>query len=377
MPQLPDELVEEVFLRLPPDEPAALVRASLASKPWLCILTGPAFRGRYREFHGAPPMLGFLYSRADGPRHKGDPAPRLVSTSKFGARIPDFASTDPDFNLVAWDCRHGRVLLVDLDYFPTMLVVWDPMTGCTRQLDGPDNFDKVAVLCAVSSCDHRSCHAGPFKMVGVVVNVSVDGDCVARVYVSSPDMGDSDEWKEPCPGLDVAADAFIYDIPAVLLHDTLHFILGYYDDSDRVGILKYSLTSDSLSLIDVPFAAHADILMAMKDGSLGIAHVDNRFTLYVWSRQIDSNGVASWTHGRVVDLKNLVPIRNPKRRPILIGSMEGSDIIFVKTDLGVYEIDLKTLEWKERMKGGNFYSLFPYMSFYNPPERVIPGDAAR
>ncbi|XP_040250754.2 uncharacterized protein [Aegilops tauschii subsp. strangulata] len=378
MPQLPDELVEEIFLRLPKDEPAALVRASLASKPWLALLTGPAFRGRYREFHDAPPMLGFLYSRADGSGHKGDPAPRLVSTSKFGARIPDFASTDPDFDLIAWDCRHGRVLLGDAYFSPRLLVVWDAMTGCTRQLVGLEYFNEIAVLCAVSGCDHRSCHAGPFKMVGVVVNISVDGGCVARVYVSSPDMGDSDEWKEPCPGLDVAADAlFIYDIPAVLLHDAPHFILGYHDDNDRVGILKYSLTSDSLSLIDVPFAAHADILMAMKDGSLGLAHVDSRLTLYVWSRQIDSNGVASWTHGRVVDLKNLIPIKNTKRRPIPIGSVEGRDIIFVKTDLGVYEIDLKKLEWKERMKGEDVYSLIPYMSLYNPPERMIPGDASR
>ncbi|KAF7046128.1 hypothetical protein CFC21_055178 [Triticum aestivum] len=376
MPQLPDELLEEIFLRLPPDEPAALVRASLASKPWLALLTGTAFRGRYREFHGAPPMLGFLYSVFDVSGHEGDPAPLLVSTSKFRARIPDFASTDQDFDLVVWDCRHGRVLLGDADLSSRLLVVWDPMTGCTRQLDGPDDIGKIAVLCAVSGCDHRSCHAGPFKLVCVAVDDSVDGEHVARVCVSSPDMGDSDEWKEQCPGLDVAADAFIYDIPAVLLHDALHFILGYYDDN-RVGILKYSLASDSLSLIDVSFAARADILMAMKDGSLGIAHVDSRLTLYVWSRQIDSNGVASWTHGRVVDLKNNIPIKNPKRIPSLIGSVEGSDIIFVNTGHCVYEIDLKTLEWKERMKGRNFHCLIPYMSFYNPPERMIPGDASR
>ncbi|XP_037459394.1 uncharacterized protein LOC119330385 isoform X2 [Triticum dicoccoides] len=325
MPQLLDELVEEVFLRLPPDDPAALVRASLASKPWLALLTGPAFRGRYREFHGAPPMLGFLYSRADGSGHKGDPAPRLVSTSKFGARIPDFASTDPDFDLIAWDCRHGRVLLGDASLSPRPLVVWDPMTGCTQQLVGLDCFNGIAVLCAVSGCDHHSCHAGPFKTVGVGVDISEDGERVARVFVSSPDIGDwskldTDEWEEPCLGLDLSADAFICSMQAVLINDALHFKLGYYDDYDH-------------------------------DGSLGLAHVDSRLTLYVWSRQVDSNGVASWTHGRVVDLKNLIPIKNPKRRPRLIGSVEGRDIIFVNTDVGVYQIDLKTLECKELMKG--------------------------
>ncbi|KAK1642182.1 hypothetical protein QYE76_059987 [Lolium multiflorum] len=61
-PPLPEELLEEIFLRLPPDEPAWLVRASLASKLWLGLVTGPAFHRRYRDFHGAPPMLGFFHS---------------------------------------------------------------------------------------------------------------------------------------------------------------------------------------------------------------------------------------------------------------------------------------------------------------------------
>ncbi|XBI76423.1 hypothetical protein VPH35_069663 [Triticum aestivum] len=276
-------------------------------------------------------MLGFLYSRPGRFGHEVDPAPRFVSTFKLGARIPDFASTAPGFDfLVAWDCRHGRVAMIE-----------------------------IVVLCVVCGCDHRSCHAGPFKMVCVAVDMSVDGE----------------RWKEPCSGLDLAADAFIRHMPSVLVNDALHFKLGYQDDNDHVGILKYNLTSGSLPLIDVPLAARADIFMPMKDGSLGIAHVDSRLTLYVWSRQIDSNGVASWTHGRVVDLKNLTPIKN-SRRPRLIGSVEGRDIIFVNTELGVYEIDLKTLMWKERMKGGNFHSSIPYMSFYNLLERVTLGDAA-
>ena len=126
-------------------------------------------------------------------------------------------------------------------------------------------------------------------------------------------------------------------------------MLRHYEDYRRVGILKYSLTSDSLSLIDVPFAARADILMAMKDGSLGFAHVDSRLTLCVWSRHISSDGVASWTHHSVVDLNNLLPIEDPEKRPRLIGSVEGGDILFVNIDFGVYEIHLMTLEWKEHL----------------------------
>ncbi|XP_037461742.1 uncharacterized protein LOC119332689 [Triticum dicoccoides] len=266
------------------------------------------------------------------------------------------------------------------------------MTGCTRELDGsclPDSFE-LAVLCAVSGCDHRACHAAPFRVVCVGLNYSEEGECVAVACVSSPDTGDWSkpcpdfwsEWDERCPGLDLvaAADAFMRPMPSVLVNGALHFLLGYENDNARVGILKYSLSSDSLSLIDAPLAEsvvfHDPMLMAMKDGSLGFAHLD-RLILYVWSRKIDSDGGASWARGTVVHLKCLLPMEDPKSEPILIGSVEGGDIIFVNTDLGVYQIDLKTLECKELMKGRNFYSLIPYMSFYNPPERVIPGDAAR
>ena len=78
-----------------------------------------------------------------------------------------------------------------------------------------------------------------------------------------------------------------------------------------------------------------------------------------------SDGVASWTQPRIIDLKNLLPIQNPSGRIKLIGSLEGSDIIFVTTDLGIYEINIKSQQWKKLWKNENIFALIPYMSFYN------------
>ena len=129
-PTLPDELLEEVFLRLPPDEPACLVRASLASKLWLDLLTGPAFRSRYTELHGAPPMLGFLLSYLDREKRPARPTFRLHHhKSDWGQRKYE-----------TLDCRHGRVLLADKYVGFGELAVWDPMTGCRRLLNAPDEF---------------------------------------------------------------------------------------------------------------------------------------------------------------------------------------------------------------------------------------------
>jgi len=54
-----EALVEAFLLRLPPDDPASLVRASLVCKLWRRILADRGFRHRFCELHRRPPMLGF------------------------------------------------------------------------------------------------------------------------------------------------------------------------------------------------------------------------------------------------------------------------------------------------------------------------------
>ncbi|XBI86406.1 hypothetical protein VPH35_094373 [Triticum aestivum] len=386
-PSLPGELLEEIFLRLPPDEPACLVRASLSSKFWLGLLSGPRFRGRYHDHHGAPPMLGFLrgfWLEGCHRREKG-PVPRFTSTAKFGARIPDDEWDHSDYS--AWDCRHGRVLLGDA--YSCELLVWDPMTGCRRGVDWPNLVDDsrgVAVLCAMRGCDHRTCHAAPFQVVFVGVEMGEDedvDDCAAFACVSLPETGDwskpcppSDQWGEPCPLLHLPAEAFIEPIPPVLIEEALHFMIqSLKDDSEE--ILKYDFSSNSLSLIGAPIQDHeivsSSILMAMEDGSLGYAYV-NGSTLYLWSRLMDSNGVASWSQRTIINLMNLLPIQNPVERITVVGSVEGGDVVFVTTVLGIYEINVDSQRWKKLGKRENLDAVIPYMSFYNRQERVMPGD---
>lgn len=62
----------------------------------------------------------------------------------------------------------------------------------------------------------------------------------------------------------------------------------------------------------------------------------------------------------------------PVKRLILVGSVEGGDIIFVTTELGIYKINLKSLEWKKIWKKEDFRTVVPYMSFYYPKERANP-----
>ncbi|XP_048572848.1 uncharacterized protein LOC125553114 [Triticum urartu] len=381
---LPDDLLEEIFLRLPPDEPGCLVRASLASKLWLGLLSGDRFRGRYREFHGAPPMLGFLRS---WPPYSGQGVPDFVSTTKFGLDIPDDGWWGLNYRPL--DCRHGRVVLAG----GTGFVVWDPMTDNRMKLEAPDEYIRAAshgaaMLCG---CDHRACHQSPFGVVFVYLHegegeddfIASAGGCVSEPAEWSKLCPDVHQWSEAGSDIHLEGRPWLYPSPPVLAQDALHFMLS--SDDYLIQILKYDfdLSSCCLSLIDAPLdLIDADlILLAMEDGSLGVAQVGG-FTLYRWSRQMGSDGVASWTQLTIIDLEKLLPIQNPKSLrwkeiPELVGSVEGSDTIFVTMDLGIYEINLKTLRWKSLCKGEKFRrlitntrALIPYMSFYNPQERA-------
>ncbi|KAM0891846.1 hypothetical protein ACQ4PT_026136 [Festuca glaucescens] len=284
-PALMEDILEQIFLHLPPDEPACLVRASLASKIWFALLTGPRFRSRYREHHDAPPMLGILKSTPWGctPPKEGDPAtvPPFVSTTGFRARVPDDGWGHR--NYTAWDCRHGRVLVGENNELlegPKKLAVWDPMTGRRRELQEPEvvcsyGLCAAAVLCAVSGCDHLACHEGPFQVVFFSLHDDGGDDFVARVCVSLETRDCSKpcsdfhrtELSGPCPGVSVRGDVYIIPRPPVLVNNALHFQLdqeGGYEE-----ILKYDLSSNCLSLIYAPKAgankAGVSILMAMED----------------------------------------------------------------------------------------------------------------
>ncbi|XBH74814.1 hypothetical protein VPH35_101692 [Triticum aestivum] len=321
-------------------------------------------------------MLGFIYALSSYAEPEEDePVPRFVSTTEFVARVPD----DDLADYIALDCRHGRVLLGDrATHNP--LVVWDPKAGCLTKMQAPKGQNRTtgaAVLCVVAGCDHCACHHGPFQVV--FFGMSVDGaHCVIHLSVfSSETLG----WSEPqpCPGLDLGNDAFIKPASPVAIQGALYFMQASLEDDHITGFLKYDLGSNCLSLIDAPMRGSliigANVLMAMEDDSLGFAQV-KRLTIYLWSRHLGSDGVTSWTHPRIIDLKNLLPIQNPSRRIQLIGSLEGSDIIFVTTHLGIYELNLKSLRWKKLWKTKNVWRLIPYMGFPNPQERMISCDAA-
>ncbi|TVU40351.1 hypothetical protein EJB05_13812, partial [Eragrostis curvula] len=139
---LMDEIVEEVFLRFPPDDPKRFLRAALVCKRWSRIASDPVFLRRFREIHRTAPMLGFFYN-----------------FDIFSFFTPTCSFRPPCRNGTVIDSRHGRVLLHlrSRDYSKPQLdnafVVWDPITNARRKLPMlPQSMRagnwNAAILCA-------------------------------------------------------------------------------------------------------------------------------------------------------------------------------------------------------------------------------------
>ncbi|KAF7059692.1 hypothetical protein CFC21_066560 [Triticum aestivum] len=247
------ELVEEVLIRIPPDDPAGLIRASLVCKAWCGLVSGHAFRSHYRVFHKTPPILGFLQSWEE----EGQ---RFVPTTRFRPR-----NCKPlDSSVLG--CRHGRVLLMcyydgyadadeneEEDYYEEYeaMVVWDPLSGRRTKLHNPDIFNPLingtnysaTVLCAADGCNHDACNLAPFLVAFVVLDYKVtERRPCGRLYTHQrPRSG---------PHRPLFTSALLEHLepvwPGVLVGQALHFLIDRYEGDGC--IIKCDLGSHRLSL---------------------------------------------------------------------------------------------------------------------------------
>ncbi|KAF8731323.1 hypothetical protein HU200_016377 [Digitaria exilis] len=344
-PPLMEELMEEILLRVPPDEPAHLFRMALVCKPWRRILSNRGFLRRYRTFHRAPPLLGYLHNLGEGP------IPPFVSTTAASLFSP------PPLGGYWWalDCRHGRVLIHSRQAgLGEHLVVWDPISGDTKRIGMPpypDTSCAGAVLCAVDGCDHLDCHDGPFLVVFVGTDSSDEGpDTCAVVYSSETGV-----WGA---SVSTAAGDDVESKPSLLIGDALYFTL-------QNGVLKYDLGRHELSEIEPPGVC-GSIFMEVEDGVLGfVAESDN--CIYKWLWQADANGTGRWEKHMVMELETVLPRPARCTSYEVIALVEGTDAIFVSGSVvGVFTLDLKSKKVNWVGKCAPYYVILPYRSFYPP-----------
>jgi hypothetical protein len=378
---LADDVTAEILLRLPPDEPEHLFRAALVCKPWLRIICDPGFRRLYREFHGAPPLLGFLHRLMV---LQGNPPARFASTTS----VPEF----PHLGTRPLDCRHGRVLV----HMRPGYLVWDPVTGERHRLPPePEDMEwliySAAVLCAAAGCDHLDCRGGPFHVVFAATHERKD---IIQASVYSSETG---AWSVPV-SLDNTCEPYARHVQregretsfglmyTPYLQPRRGAVVGdavYFTIREGNGIVKYDLGKDRLSMIDPPTPdVYYIALMAMENNtSLGFAYMKDS-SLHVWSRKVDTEEAAEWVQCRVVEPEKAIPVANPVDKPyvasfakslvntadepFVVGFAEGVDVVFISSGAGLFTIKLSSGKVKKVDEPGEHFSVLPYMSFYLP-----------
>lgn len=317
-----EELVEEVLVRLPLDDPESLVRADLVCRKWALAVSGAGFRSQFREFHHrGPPMLGCITAvdrsryvdpeeGADGEDSDGEDGDgedfedsevisRFHSTSTFR---PLLRASRLGWHRHAVDSSHGRVLLYPMrqrgafENLPR-LWVWCPITGeelqlpLVRRCPYPERWS-AALVCAADAeagggaCDHLDgCHRRPF----LVVLVGTDQDGTFSCVYSSANGA----WGDPTSAQIPRSRDWLETVPPARVGNALYFL---YRGSAR--ILRYDVAARGFSVIDRPPQCSVDfqgsaVLMSMEDGTLGFAAV-HEYILRLWAREVGADGKAAW-----------------------------------------------------------------------------------
>ncbi|XP_044392391.1 uncharacterized protein [Triticum aestivum] len=362
-PVIPDELVEEILIRLPPDDPACLLRASLVCKDWGGILSRPAFRRRLHELHQTPPVLGFLHVEAS------ERTPCFVPTiaSSFSPAAPDHRSWS------ALDCRHGRALFVSegQDRYARELLVWEPITGAQQRLPVPVAFEwsysylTAAVFCAADGCDHRDCLGGPFRVLFVLSvgddEVFSDDDdaygTLASVYWSETGTWGELTW--------IYRDWSIFEFTYsnVLVGSSVFYFICFLE----YDLSRHALNEFSFRPPDNYYGCIYNLVLA-EDGGLGIIQ-DLDPQLKLWTREASDGTDEQWVLTWVIDLGNLLPTSarlNEDYRVHVMGFAEGANAIVVNTVDGVFTVELQSDHVRKVCSDHGFGNLIPVVSFYTP-----------
>ncbi|WVZ61626.1 hypothetical protein U9M48_011474 [Paspalum notatum var. saurae] len=349
---LMEEVVEEILLRLPPDDPASLLRAAVVCRQWCRVISAPGFRRRFAQRHRSPPMLGFL----DWSEYEHG---RTFSVARF-VPTPFRPRRTEHRDRRAVDARHGRVLLTDKDTpGQNTLEVWDPITDGLWQLPAvalpqPINWNAAVVCAAHGACGHQDCRREPFL---VVLLDSATANIRARVFSS-----DSAVWSKPTYGPPSPEYGFAIT-PAALAGNALYFVVD-------AGILEYNLATQITTMIHVPPKTSYDavVLTTTGDGQLGFARVEDT-KLCLWLVETHPEGGAVLSLVRSIELETVLPVIVPLIHDCSLSFAHGDGVgvIYFGTSAAWFSIDLKSNQVREQeRRDGQLSILIPYMSFYTP-----------
>ncbi|KAL6623140.1 hypothetical protein ACP70R_033024 [Stipagrostis hirtigluma subsp. patula] len=313
---LSEDLLREIFLRLP--SLPSLVRAALACRGFLAAVhSSPDFRRRFRALH-RPPLLGLFFD-TDGHemptftpfRRRSDPdhTAAIRGMDVFLTRVPDDDDAFPGWRIA--ECRSGCLLLHNCE--TRQMAAYSPLT---RALDlfpmppdeisdgcrGEFNLNDLFLLCSDEAPES-------FRVVSFCHDKS---RLRAAVFSSG-----SREWQIlpwSCPAPSQPSPSKYWLLKGSQVNGSLywsHAKLAYKVALDTVTM--------QFSFIDLPDhlkgQGHLYLAGETKDGKLCIVSAIE-FTLFIWFRRMDANGVENWMLDSAIQLEGEVLLATKGSRDV-------------------------------------------------------------
>uniref|UniRef100_A0A0A9F9C0 Uncharacterized protein n=1 Tax=Arundo donax TaxID=35708 RepID=A0A0A9F9C0_ARUDO len=337
--------------------PSSLPRASLVCKRWRRLVSDPGFLRRFRARHRRnAPLLGFFTQGSSGATFTPtlEPPDRLPR-GRFSLKLDDGCRI--------LNCRHGLVLIVDRTRL--QVLVWDPITGDLSRVAFPPGFgdggtavvNHGAVLRAASDVQGGEDHSIHF-LVALVGNDVAATRAFACVYSSVTGVW-SNLISTACPSM-----VPMY-FPSTLVGGSLYWLLGWHS----VGILEFDLDKQSLAVIDVPpgmldYSLGHHCVTPAVGGGLGFTCLSG-YNAKLWTRKTDCNGVARWVLGRSIELDKLLSLnREEGFPPMVFGFAEEDNMSFLATNIGIFMVQLESMQFKKPFEMLNLDAYHPFASIY-------------
>jgi hypothetical protein len=358
----PLALEDEDILTDSPRHPSSLSRAASVCKIWRRIVSSPGFISRYHARQLEPPLLGVFMDCSGYPIfHSAMDAPDASPYRRF----PLWRNAGDTWDLLC--VRHRRVLV--FNYTRHEFIVWNPATSDRRCVAMPQKLrdeettvSNGAVLCAAGGPNHvHDCQYSPFQLV--LIGVSRD----ERREVASVYSSETGEWGD----FSSVAIRYMDNItaPSILIGDSLYWL---FHDTEA-GIIEFNLGGRSLSIIQCPPhmmnnpSGYNYQIIRAKDGGIGLA-VTTDFTFDMWDRKVDIYGHNTWVLRKTLKLQEITGLSWDKRGHIIIhGYDEDDNVIFLRTDIGCFMVQLESMQFKNLGKRDFLTTCLyhPYKSFYS------------
>ncbi|EAY77904.1 hypothetical protein OsI_32945 [Oryza sativa Indica Group] len=373
-----DDLLSEILLRLPA-KPSSLPRASLVCKRWRRVVSDSVFLRRFRSHHGKPPLLGFFKVSYRNPIFIPtlDP-PDRISAARFSLQLPlpgGGGGSPPVFghfyHMFAF--RHGRALIYDRSLL--QITVWDPVTGDRRAVDIPEPFGRRPVYVSnwamrcVDGHVHGGCHSSPFEVVVIGFN-KYRRRLFTCVYSS-----DTGNWGK------VISNAFNFSGHKTRSSTLVgNFFYCLFQSVIGTVILQFDLDTQIPAQIDVLPEMHGDggdQISPAEDGGLLFLAVRD-FSLNLWKHKINSDSAAAgWVLEKTIELDRLLPFepRPDTDTPApmnILGFAEEHNVVFLTTAIGVFMVNLESMQFKILPQAPGVGICHPFTSFYTKVTFIVP-----